>query len=69
MMRSLEVGKIPEREETYIWDYCNEPIKISSRIALACVNDAESYRLLTKFRDGQYDSREVMQFIRCVDYD
>lgn len=67
MLKSLDTANILRSEEPFLWDYCDTSLHISSRLALACAQEEEAYKLVVETRQhGQYNGKELSEFVRCV---
>lgn len=66
LMKSLNTAAVLEREEPFIWDYCDASLQLSSRMALACAKGEEAYKIFVKLDQERYEKGEMAQFMRCV---
>lgn len=67
LLKALNAVQTIEREESFIWKYCDESLVLSSRMALACLQETK-IASLAKYCAPMDDLREgeLMDFMRYV---
>ena len=61
MFVALGATRVLQREEAYVWDYCDASVLLASRTALACIREDSALACVKRLEaDMDEDERTVL---------
>lgn len=63
LLQEAHAAEMLKRQETYIWDFCDTSLQISSRMAYASVREGKIFSLVKRYENEDEDD-VLLRFIR-----
>ena len=66
-LKALKAAEVIQSQEAYVWDYCSESLVLTSRTALACLQEKKVIKLVNDcIKPDKFDDKVLIEFLRSV---
>ena len=67
IFKALRAVDTIRNQEAYIWTYCSESLVLTSRTALACLQEKKVIKLVNEcIKPDKFDDKVLIEFLRSV---
>lgn len=65
--KTLKVAESIRKQEAYMWDFCSQSLVLTSRTALACLQETRLFKLMSSYvGPRRLDDKALVSFIQYV---